>query len=386
MEIPSIKVLSPSLQLLNEIDLYTSLQLSRSWQGVGSFELHILGNQKNISVGNLIMLDNDGHRSGVIRSVTKTVDANGITITVSGQTLDGFTTQRVIIPSTSSKNGGYLALPSATSSSKTLPAETIIKIFAGACLGSDTARPSYYALDENRRTNIEIATTKGRGMQTNWLARYDLLNEILQSVSEYCDCGWEIYIDLKNRKLIFDYMAGVDRSANQSTNSRVILSRDYESIDSLTYTYDTASMKNLAYCGGVGEDFNRIYLAVTNDETTPKGLNRLEVFEDCGSLEVADTDTAISLSAEGKHKLKEYKLTETLTAQIAQGGSFEYLKHWNLGDLVTVSDREIGLMQDLRITEISESYEAESSQISVTLGTSPERLSRVIRKIKPTIR
>ena len=181
-------------------------------------------------------------------------------------------------------------------------------------------------------------------------------------------------------------MAGVDRSANQSTNSRVILSRDYESIDSLTYTYDTASMKNLAYCGGVGEDFNRIYLAVTNDETTPKGLNRLEVFEDCGSLEVADTDTAISLSAEGKHKLKEYKLTETLTAQIAQGGSFEYLKHWNLGDVVTVSDREIGLMQDLRITEISESYEAESSQISVTLGTSPERLSRVIRKIKPTIR
>lgn len=46
MEIPSIKILSPSLQLLNEIDLYTSLQLTRSWQGVGSFELHIIGNQK----------------------------------------------------------------------------------------------------------------------------------------------------------------------------------------------------------------------------------------------------------------------------------------------------------------------------------------------------
>lgn len=385
MEIPSIKVLSPSLQLLNEIDLYTSLQLSRSWQGVGSFELHILGNQKNISVGNLIMLDNDGHRSGVIRSVTKTVDANGIATTVSGQTLDGFTTQRVIIPSALKENGGYFALPSANSLDKELPAETIIKSFAGACFDSDTTK-DYYALNKNRRTNIEIAKSNGRGIPTNWLARYDLLNEVLQSVSEYCDCGWEIYIDLKNRKLIFDYVAGVDRSVNQSTNSRVILSRDYESIDSLTYTYDTASMKNLAYCGGAGEDFDRIYLAVTNDETTPKGLNRLEVFEDCGSLEVADTDTAISLSAEGKHKLKEYKLTETLTAQIAQGGSFEYLKHWNLGDLVTVSDREIGLMQDLRITEISESYEAESSQISVTLGTSPERLSRVIRKIKPTIR
>lgn len=386
MEIPSIKILSPDLQLLNEVDLYTSLQLTRSWQGVGSFELHIIGSQKNISAGNLIMLGNDGHRAGIIRAVTKTVDVNGITTTVTGQTLDGFTAQRVIIPSTNANNGGYLALPSVTSSSKTLPAETILKVFAGACFGSDTSRSSYYALDENRRTNIEIAITKGRGLQTNWLARYDLLNEILQSVSEYCDCGWEIYIDLKNRKLIFDYVAGIDRSVNQSENSRVILSRDYESIDSLTYSYDKTPYKNLAYCGGVGEDFDRIYLAVTNDKSIPKGLNRFEVFEDCGSLEIADTDTAISLSAEGKHKLKEYKLTETLTAEIAQGGSFEYLKHWNLGDLVTVSDREIGLMQDLRITEISESYEAESSQISVTLGTSPERLSRVIKKIKPTVR
>ena len=181
-------------------------------------------------------------------------------------------------------------------------------------------------------------------------------------------------------------MEGVDRSVNQSDNSRVILSRDYESIDSLTYTYDKSGYKNLAYCGGIGEDFNRLYLAVTNNSSTPTGLNRFEVFEDCGSLEIADTDTAISLSAEGKHKLKEYKLTETLTAEIAQGGSFEYLKHWNLGDLVTVSDREIGLMQDLRITEVSESYEPDSSKITVTLGTAPERLSRIIKKFKPTIR
>ena len=277
-------------------------------------------------------------------------------------------------------------MPSATSSSKTLPAETIIKVFAGACLGSDTSRASYYALDENRRTDIYIAPTKGRGIQTNWLSRYDPLNEILQSVSEYCDCGWEIYIDLDNRRLVFDYVSGVDRSVNQNDNSRVILSRDYESIDSLTYTYDMSGYKNLAYCGGIGEDFNRLYLAVTNNSSTPTGLNRFEVFEDCGSLEIADTDTAISLSAEGKHKLKEYKLTETLTAEIAQGGSFEYLKHWNLGDLVTVSDREIGLMQDLRITEVSESYEPDSSKITVTLGTTPERLSRIIKKFKPTIR
>ena len=51
MNIPSIKILSPDLQLLNEVDLYTSLQLTRSWQGVGSFELHIIGSQKISRLG-----------------------------------------------------------------------------------------------------------------------------------------------------------------------------------------------------------------------------------------------------------------------------------------------------------------------------------------------
>lgn len=378
MNIPSIKILSPNVQLLNEIDLYTSLQFTRSWQNIGSFELHAIGNPKNIQRGNLIMLGNDGHRAGIIRAVTKTVDSSGITTTITGQTLDGITTQRVILPSIKRVNGGYLALPSADSSSKTFAAETIIKTIASACLSN--------TLDSDRKTNIAIASDKKRGIQTNWLARYDPLNEILQLISEYCDCGWEIYINLSNHKLVFDYVPGIDRSVNQSTNSRVILSRDYESIDSLTYMNDESGYRNLAYCGGVGENFDRVYLAVTNDNSIPTGLNRFEVFEDCGSLEIADTDTAISLSSEGKHKLKEYKLTETLTAEIAQGGSFKYLEQWNLGDLVTVSDREIGIMQDLRITEVSESYEADSSKITVTLGNTPERLSRIIKKFKPTIR
>lgn len=382
MKIPSIKILSPDIQLLNEIDLYTSLQLTRSWQGIGSFELHIIGNPKNIQKGNLIMLDNNGHRAGIIRAVTKTVDSSGIMTIITGQTLDGIASQRVTVPWDNASEKGYFTVPKVSSDSKTAPAETILKTFAVWHLRPiSTNKPR--AIGE---ANFVVAGNKKRGLETNWISRYERLDEVLQSISEYCDCGWEIYIDLKNHRLIFDYIEGVDRSVNQNVNSRVILSRDYESIDSLTYTYDESSYRNLAYCGGAGEDFDRIYLAVTNDDSIPAGLNRFEVFEDCGSLEIADTDTSISLSAEGKHKLKEYRYSETLKAEIAQGGSFKYLEQWDLGDLVTVSDREIGLMQDLRISEISESYEPDSSQITVTLGTAPERLSRVIKKFKPTIR
>lgn len=376
MDIPSIKILSSDLLLLDEIDLYTSLQYTRSWQGIGSFELHIIGNPQSIQTGNIIMLGGDGHRSGVIRAVTKKVGVNGIETTATGQTLDGFLSQRLLLQSENSANCGYFAVPTATAAVKTVPAETILKNPVIACIRDVGVR----------NMPITVATNQKRGIETNWISRYEILSDVLQAASEYCDCGWEVYIDLSKRQFIFDMIEGVDRSVSQNKNSRVILSRDFESIDSLTYSTDQSNYKNVAYCGGVGEDFDRLVVAVTADENIPEGFNRFEIFEDCGTLEAAETDTALSIYDEGRHKLESYKLTETLTAEISQLGAFKYLKDWDLGDLVTVQDRELNLQQDLRVTEVTESYEADSIKLTVTLGTSPLRLGRVIRRIRPSIR
>lgn len=376
MDIPSIKILSSDLLLLDEIDLYTSLQYTRSWQGIGSFELHIIGNPQSIQTGNIIMLGGDGHRAGVIRAVTKKVGVNGIETTATGQTLNGFLSQRLLLQSENSANCGYFAVPTANAAVKTVPAETILKNPVIACIRDVGVR----------NMPITVATNQKRGIETNWISRYEILSDVLQAASEYCDCGWEVYIDLSKRQFIFDMVEGVDRSVSQNKNSRVILSRDFESIDSLTYSIDQSNYKNVAYCGGVGEDFDRLVVAVTADENIPEGFNRFEIFEDCGTLEAAETDTALSIYDEGRHKLESYKLTETLTAEISQSGAFEYLKDWNLGDLVTVRDKELNLQQDLRITEVTESYEADSIKLTVRLGTSPLRLGRVIRRIRPSIR
>ena len=52
------------------------------------------------------MLDNDGHRAGIIRSVTAATNQNGLEITVTGQTLDGLTSQRCTVPGADDYNGG----------------------------------------------------------------------------------------------------------------------------------------------------------------------------------------------------------------------------------------------------------------------------------------
>lgn len=387
MNMPSIKVLNTDLELLDEIDLYTSLDFKRSWQGVGDFTLAVAGNNSSLKVGNIIVLDGNGHKSGIIRSVTKTSDEKGTSITAVGQTLNGLTGQRIVLPYEDEADGGYFAVPRPSSAVKTASSESIIKTFVSACMGT-SADESRKLKNSSGNDIFVIATDKNRGIQTNWASRYGKLDEDLQSICEYCDCGYEIYLNLNDINFVFDYIPGVDRTTSQSDNSRVILSKAFESIDSVTYSLDFGNYKNLAYCGGVGEGADRTVLAVKSDvlKSMPTGFGRYETFIDCGSLEAIETDTAISLQDEGKHKLEEYVYIESLTAVISQSGSFKYGDQWDLGDLVTVSDKNINLTCDMRISEVTESYEPNKYSLSVTLGTVPKRLGRVIKSLKSPVK
>lgn len=388
MQIPNIKILNTDLQLLSETDLYTSLDFKRSWQGTGDFSLVVCGDNRYLQIGNIIMLSGNSHKCGIIRSINKTVDDKGITITATGQTLNGLTSQRVVLPYEGQADGGYFAVPRPSATVKTVSAEEIIKTFVSNCMGTNVTDTKRKLVDSTDRDIFQVAPLQNRGIKTNWSSRYSKLDEELQSICEYCDCGYEIYIDFNNRLFVCEYLPGVNRTTSQSENSRVILSKDFESIDNIIYNIDFSSYKNLAYCGGIGDGWERTVLAVTPDtvKSIPTGFARYETFIDCGTLETMETDTTISLQDEGKHQLEEYNYIESLTATISQSGSFKYGEQWNLGDLVTVSDNDLNLCQNMRISEITESYEPNQYSISVTLGSSPKRLGRVIKSLKLPIK
>lgn len=385
MKTPSIRILNrDTLQLAGEIDLYTSLLFTRSWQGVGEFEFQSPGalDPGLIHEGTIIMLDNDGHRSGIVRSVQIDSSANGITTIVKGQTLSGLATQRCTIPAGDSLNGGYDNVPQITQlgeSPAPVSAETILKTYVDRHL-------SMVAGGKRGILKLISWPDESRGMKTVWMSRYESLDSVLQLVSEYTDIGWEIYVHPTLLLAFFDVIPGVDRTAGQMENSRVIFSLSYENINSMTYAHDVLNYKNVAYAGGIGDGADRLILQVTNEDQEPECYDRFETFVDCGTLEVAETDTALSLSEEGKHKLLDFTKTESLTATIAPSSSFIYRKHWDLGDLVTIVDQNSGVTTDRRVASIAERYEAGSQGIDVTFGTPPKHLSRAIHSLKNTIR
>lgn len=381
IKVPSIKILSAKLELLGEFDNYTSLQFKRSWQSTGSFEIHFVERSppQAMAVGNIIMIDNDTNRCGQINYCQQQHSKVGIELVVKGLTLNGIMAQRIVMPYTDKANKGYFCVPKKVDGQVVVPvaAETILKTFVRGQFPDTATDPRYIPLT--------IPEDQQRGLKTVWLSRYDQLDTVLTDVCEYCDCGYTVYPDLATKSFVFDIALGIDRSANQNINSRVIMSTDFESISDITYLHDISTFKNVGYAGGAGDDEDRIVLAVTNDDNMPTGLERYETFLDCGTLEAAETDESLSLADEGKHKLQDSKPKKSLTAT-AQSGSFIYRKNWDLGDLVTVCDKALNIFADKRITEVQETYEPNKIDIIPTFGTAPEHLNRVIQKLLPQTR
>ncbi len=380
MDYPSIKILSNDFTFLSELDVYTSLRFKRAWQSYGDFEIHLIGQHPYAQIGNYIMIDNNADKVGIIKSVTHNAGPEGITTTLKGYHLNGIMTQRIVLPYTDNANHGYFCVPKKVAGQAVVPApaETVLKSFVKACFPATQNDP--------RHIDMLIAADQLRGNKTVWLSRYDQLDEVLQSICEYTDVGYKVQLDTANKTLVFDISTGVDRTAGQSDNSRVIMSTEYESINSLDIQDDKTKQKNVGYAAGVGEDENRLVIAITNDNTMPAGLERSEVFIDCGTLEAAETDESLSLSDEGKHKLLDYKTQKSITASYNFAGSFTYGRDFDLGDLVTIADRLFCIQIDKRITEIEECYEAKSSSINLTFGTAPEHLNRVIKSFLPAVK
>lgn len=397
MKYPDIKILSQELDMLGVIDYYTSLRHKRSWQGIGDFEFHIPRfDPELIKIGNIIMLDNK-YKNGIITGFKSSFNAGKRDIAVTGTTLDGLASRRIVLPfedtdtsNLGTLNGGYFCCPHKTASDTKLeevPIETVMKTFARRGLLYDDNKDGNE--DDNKRAFPNLAFIAGGecGKKGMWISRYEQLDAVLQQISEYYDVGWEIFLVLSDVKyLAFRVVPGIDRSCSQSVNTRVIISKEFGSAADITYSVDVSGYKNVAYAGGAGDDADRTVLAVTNEEAMPSGYDRFECFADCGTLEIAETETDMSLEDEGKHKLSDYSKSETLTATLTTTGSFAYGKDYELGDLVTVTDLDIGIEQDMRLTEVEECYEATSIQVRGVLGTSSANIGRTIKSWIPQIR
>ena len=119
---------------------------------------------------------------------------------------------------------------------------------------------------------------------------------------------------------------------------------------------------NFAIVAGQGEGAEREIVMTGSDAA---GLDKHVVFVDA-----RDIKDSADLEVRGQSKLNEYKRTISFKSEVLPTGPFQYEKDWNLGDVVTVQNKDWNITMDTRITEVTEIYEAGGFKLNVCFGES----------------
>lgn len=97
-----IRILSPTLDLLGEIDNYLSFSFCRNYHSPGEFQLATnrkVQNADKLDINALVMLGADSRKVGIIRHKEIKAEENGAEVlTVKGYELGSILKQRITIP------------------------------------------------------------------------------------------------------------------------------------------------------------------------------------------------------------------------------------------------------------------------------------------------
>ncbi|WP_346206825.1 siphovirus ReqiPepy6 Gp37-like family protein [Caldifermentibacillus hisashii] len=368
-----IRVITQDFQLLTEIDSYSSLQVVRRWHGIGELELRINRYMKDTHLlqrGVLLIVGGQLHKVYMIKHKEIELDENGKATEnwlIKAPALKSVLGQRITVP------------PSHTAyDNKQGTAEEVMKHY----VKNNAVNP----VDVNRIIpNLVIADDLNRGNNLSWRSRYKNLAEELEEQSLASGLGWNVYLDIQAKKWVFDVLEGRNLTASQSDLPPVIFGPQFDSLKTLNYSESELNYRNTAYVAGQGEGVDRRVIEL-GDST---GIDRHELFVDARDVSEEtegenpqprpEQDIINDLTARGNRELEKMVQEKYLEGQILTKSPFIYEKDYDLGDIVSIQNKDWGVTMDARITEIKEIYEANGFQLEAVFGNDRPTL---IDKIK----
>jgi Siphovirus ReqiPepy6 Gp37-like protein len=371
-----IRIITPDFQLLGEIDNYSSLFLTRKWHAIGDLELRIsrhLKHTEHLIKGNLIIVGSSLNKVFIIKH--REIELNQ----------DGKASENWLIRALSLKSiiGQRMTVPPITTAydNKQGDAETVMKHYI--------ERNIVLPVDPDRVIQqIIIAANQNRGPSVSWQSRYKNLAEEMINISSLSELGWDVFLDIQQNKWVFDVDEGRDLTVNQSVLPPVIFSPQFESLQSLHYTESELNYKNTAYVAGQGEGIER-RIVLVGDAT---GLNRHEIFVDARDIaEQTEDDPPVNrpeadiindLTLRGQQQLNDFIQEQYLEGQVLTKSRLIYEKDYDLGDIVTLQNRDWNITMDIRLTGVKEIYEQSGFRVEGTFG---KPLPTLIDKIKREI-
>lgn len=376
-----LRIMTRDFQMLDEVDLYSSLQITRSWHGIGQVELVInryLKGADKLNRGCIVFPHAHLDKGYIIRYKQIQLDENGKA------------TENWVIkaPSLKSLIGQCLAYPQEYEGD----AETVIH----QLVMDNVVDPT----DSKRKiSDIVLADNLNRGKHIKLSTNYENLAEVIEQISLQSGLGWNIVIDRENKRFILGMMEGYDLTDSQSNLPPAKFSTEFGSLESMSYMESDLDYKNVAIVIGpdkpgqedVPDEEKEKYMVVVGDA---EGHERFEMLVNASvdtEIEVDENareprpeeDIIADMITVGENELAENTQEIYVEGQALTKSRLTYQKDYDLGDMVTLQNKDWGITMDARITEVKEIYEPGNIKIDLTFDNSfPTLIDKIKREIK----
>lgn len=335
------------IEFVGIVDDFTDFWFNRSYSGIGDWELHLSGKSNNIQyVEQANFIKFGDKKAGIISYVDKKRDGENYEVVISGVELKGLAQKRIIIPDNGEAYQHY-----SNCSPEYVVAQLIDKQIINA--------------SENRQIIGQIAAYEESTDRITYNGRFEVVAEEIQKLCETYNIGW--YADIENNKIVWHIYHGIDRTAEQSDNNRLIISDKYDNIKA-TELSQTEHSTNTLLVAGQGEGTDRTIVMINDDNS---GFRRTESY-----IDARDLETTEELQQRGQQKISEVGDQITLEVTPEIGVLVEdYTISYDLGDIGTLLDYDM----NIRITQIEEVYENGYMNLNFTFGFNKATASSILK-------
>lgn len=335
-----IRIYDSNMDFQGIIENQRSLLWNRQYNETGDFELHAPVTPYNI---NLLKRENlvwkrGSVDAGIIEGLHIEEDADLNEIVASGRFLTAYMDRRLVRPTYNFSGLAEVAMRTILTNAVSIP-------------------------------HVQLGTLMGHLETIEFQATYKKLLSIEQKIAKQTQLGFRFRPDFTNKTITFEVYKGLDRSMGQSDRARVIFSEDFRNLNRAIYEENEQVYSNVCYVGGKGEGADRVYVEV--GDTTSTGLVRREVFvngSDISDENLSNAEYLEKLRQRGRDKLAECALYNSVECEAIPYGNFEYLKDYDLGDIVTIRKESWDIGENLRLSGVTEVYENGTQTIQPVFG------------------
>ena len=357
-----LTVYTPEGEPLGIVENIVKAEWERKMYGAGKFEIEVPATLDMLALlkHDRILVSNG--EPGIIECIQFTREDDAPVLIVSGCELDGVLKRRLMMQE-EALDGVKERL-------------VLEMIDVNCCKG-----------DDRQIAALHVPVSQGRGED---MTIDDAYKKQLDQVVEDTLEGGDLGIRVKWPSWEVEIFSGLDRTAAQTENPRAILSVEGETLLTLEFEDDRSDAKNyvIVEAQSPGGAFTRYY-------GDAKGLERREYLVGAGSVEPVVTityppkeqgggkivETSYSKGADevGRRELANRKEDASLTGAVAR--NLVYRKDYDLGDKITIESHELGISQDVRITEVREIYSEQGlEEIELVFGKKSS-IKQLIRRI-----